>query len=69
MCVCVCVRASVCISLKVVTDLCTYACVCVSLSLWYYMMQRTVIFCTTQFEYLKNREDCIHDFTGGPLLE
>ena len=33
-----------------------------------YMPQRTVIFCTTQFSYLKNREDCIHDFTGGPLL-
>lgn len=33
-----------------------------------YLPQRTVIFCTTQFSYLKNREDCIHDFTGGPLL-
>ena len=30
--------------------------------------QRTIIFCTTQFSYLKNRENCIHDFTGGPLL-
>lgn len=31
--------------------------------------QRSIIFCTTQFHYLKNRENCIHDFTGGPLLE
>lgn len=30
--------------------------------------QRTMVFCTTQFSYLKNRENCIHDFTGGPLL-
>ncbi|EKX45490.1 hypothetical protein GUITHDRAFT_152730 [Guillardia theta CCMP2712] len=30
--------------------------------------KRTVIFCTTQFSYLRNRENCIHDFTGGPLL-
>mmetsp|Transcript_22452 Transcript_22452/g.45243 ORF Transcript_22452/g.45243 Transcript_22452/m.45243 type:complete len:93 (+) Transcript_22452:35-313(+) len=30
--------------------------------------KRTIIFCTTQFHYLKNRENCIHDFTGGPLL-
>eukprot|EP00293_Proteomonas_sulcata_P010767 CAMPEP_0184304458 /NCGR_PEP_ID=MMETSP1049-20130417/13968_1 /TAXON_ID=77928 /ORGANISM="Proteomonas sulcata, Strain CCMP704" /LENGTH=79 /DNA_ID=CAMNT_0026616269 /DNA_START=475 /DNA_END=714 /DNA_ORIENTATION=+ len=30
--------------------------------------KRTVVFCTTQFHYLRNRENCIHDFTGGPLL-
>eukprot|EP00281_Chroomonas_sp_CCMP1168_P021640 CAMPEP_0206234618 /NCGR_PEP_ID=MMETSP0047_2-20121206/12690_1 /ASSEMBLY_ACC=CAM_ASM_000192 /TAXON_ID=195065 /ORGANISM="Chroomonas mesostigmatica_cf, Strain CCMP1168" /LENGTH=81 /DNA_ID=CAMNT_0053658723 /DNA_START=37 /DNA_END=282 /DNA_ORIENTATION=+ len=30
--------------------------------------KRSIIFCTTQFHYLKNRENCIHDFSGGPLL-
>ena len=35
---------------------------------YHHLQQRTVIFCTTQFSYLKNRENCIHDFTGGPLL-
>ena len=30
--------------------------------------KRNMIFCFTYFKYLKNRENCVHDFTGGPLL-
>lgn len=31
--------------------------------------KRNMIFCFTYFHYLKTRENCVHDFTGGPLLK
>lgn len=31
--------------------------------------KRTILFCTTFYKYLGNREKCIHSFTGGPFLD
>jgi hypothetical protein len=31
--------------------------------------KRTILFCTTFYKYLGNREKCIRSFTGGPLLD
>jgi len=30
--------------------------------------KRNMIFCFTYFHYLKTRENCVHDFVGGPFL-
>lgn len=31
--------------------------------------KKNVIFCSTQFTYIDNRERCINDFVKGPLLD
>lgn len=31
--------------------------------------KRTILFCTSFYKYLGNREKCIHSFAGGPFLD
>ena len=43
-----------------------FPCMCILL---FVGRQRTILFCTSFYKYLGNREKCIHSFAGGPFLD